>query len=252
MTWRPRLDGSKRSLRYHRRPTRDGLRRDLPLLHRARGRGAEAVDARVRRASPARRGQSRPGSRPVPLACRRVDVPLDRYGPGPLEVSLRDMRVGRRRRRRPRGGRRAFRAAGEDATVIPMKLFTMFSTTGAGRRRDALPPPRSRSRVLKRIAGCEEWGVRITQGGPPCPPQGRTERARRARPFSRRRKQARDDARDARAGGGARWQTARSRRSRRSRAIARRRDDAPEGAVAAAARRRVPGAGRPPRRFQIG
>ena len=48
------------------------------------------------------------------------------------------------------------------STVLPMKLFTMFSTVDR-----AVEETSSRSReigaVVKRIAGCEEWGVRMTR-----------------------------------------------------------------------------------------
>jgi len=89
------------------------------------------------------------------------DVPLSRYGPERLEAHLHDLdwvaeigvcheavieRV----------------AALRGATVVPMKLFTMFSTTARaledlrGRRRDI-------SAILRRVRGCQEWGVRVTQ-----------------------------------------------------------------------------------------
>jgi hypothetical protein len=90
-----------------------------------------------------------------------ADVPLDRYGSGPLEASLRDMdwvaaiavaheSVVEHCARLPR------------ATVVPMKLFTMFSSSDRaiedvrGRRADI-------QAIVKRIAGCEEWGVRMTR-----------------------------------------------------------------------------------------
>jgi len=87
-------------------------------------------------------------------------VPLASYGPAPLEVSLRnvqwvaDVAVAHE-------AVVEFFARQADATVIPMKLFTMFSTTTR-----AVSQTRSRLRdiddVVSRIAGCEEWGVRIT------------------------------------------------------------------------------------------
>jgi hypothetical protein len=112
-----------------------------------------------------------------------------------------------------------------------MKLFTMFSTADRAvqhmrsRRRDLDP-------VLKRIAGCEEWGVRITR---PVPAVARRktggERPSSGAAFLAAKKQARDDAREA---------------ARAAEALAdgtfdalaavardaRRRDDAPEGAAA--------------------
>lgn len=89
-----------------------------------------------------------------------ASVPLESYGPAPLEVSLRnvqwvtDVAVAHE-------AVVEFFARPADATVIPMKLFTMFSSTTR-----AVSETRSRLRdiddVVSRIAGCEEWGVRIT------------------------------------------------------------------------------------------
>jgi gas vesicle protein GvpL/GvpF len=87
-------------------------------------------------------------------------VPLGVYGPGALERSLRDVdwvtnaavaheEVVEYFARRP------------GSTVIPMKLFTMFSSVE--RALDEMRPrQRELTAVVNRIAGCEEWGVRIT------------------------------------------------------------------------------------------
>lgn len=90
-----------------------------------------------------------------------AEVPLDRYGPGRLEARLQDLDWV------------AAAAVGHElvveqfsrratATVIPAKLFTMFSSVekaiaDVARRRASI------DRVMKRIAGCEEWGIRITR-----------------------------------------------------------------------------------------
>ncbi len=87
-------------------------------------------------------------------------VPLDVYGPGALEPRLRDLdwlasvaiaheRLVEHLARRG------------SQTVIPMKLFTMFSSIESAaadmrRRRAAL------AAIVRRIAGCDEWGIRIT------------------------------------------------------------------------------------------
>ena len=87
-------------------------------------------------------------------------VPLDVYGPRPLESILGDLeRVGRIGL--------AHEAVVEHfahhprLTVIPLKLFTMFST-----RERAVADMASRRRTLeaamKRIEGSEEWGVRVS------------------------------------------------------------------------------------------
>jgi hypothetical protein len=90
-----------------------------------------------------------------------AEVPLDTYGSGPLETALRDMQwvadvavaheaVVEHFTRQP------------GAAVIPMKLFTMFSS-----EERAVDQTRSRQRdiqaITRRIAGCEEWGLRITR-----------------------------------------------------------------------------------------
>jgi hypothetical protein len=87
------------------------------------------------------------------------ELPLDIYGPGALEPRLHDLdwvasvaiaheRLVEQLARRP------------SHTVIPMKLFTMFSSIESAaadirRRRAALLA------IARRIAGCDEWGVRI-------------------------------------------------------------------------------------------
>ena len=90
-----------------------------------------------------------------------ASVPLDRYGSEPLEIVLRDLdAVG--------AIALAHEAVVEHfvrppvASVIPMKLFTMFSTPARAqaemrRQRSGLDA------VFERIHGCEEWGVRVTR-----------------------------------------------------------------------------------------
>lgn len=86
-------------------------------------------------------------------------VPLDTYGPGKLEPALADMDwVGRTAVAHEAVVE--FFAARKGVTVIPMKLFTMFSTPeralgDIGARR------RSIDAAMKRIAGAEEWGIRV-------------------------------------------------------------------------------------------
>jgi Gas vesicle synthesis protein GvpL/GvpF len=93
-----------------------------------------------------------------------ADVPLDQYGSESLQDRLRDMtwvadiavaheavveRV----------------ASAKGAAVVPMKLFTMFSS-----RERALADFRARGKeiasILRRIRGCAEWGVRVTRRPP--------------------------------------------------------------------------------------
>ena len=90
-----------------------------------------------------------------------ADVPLSQYGMAELEPRLRDLEWVSR-------AAVAHEAVVEHfthrrgVTVIPAKLFTMFSALDkaladvAGRRRAI-------ERDMKHIAGCEEWGIRVTR-----------------------------------------------------------------------------------------
>ena len=111
-------------------------------------------------------GAERPS--PVKLDDRlwlvRASVPLERYGPGILEASLRDLDWVATIALAHEAVIEFFgRSPG--AAVVPMKLFTMFSTDARVvsemrmRRREL-------RRVFERIEGCEEWGVRVIQGQP--------------------------------------------------------------------------------------
>ncbi len=90
-----------------------------------------------------------------------ADVPLDVYGPSHLESRLRDLQW-------VSEAAVAHEAVVEhfarmlNVAVVPMKLFTMFSSIDK-----ALADVRARrttlDRTLRHIAGCEEWGVRVTR-----------------------------------------------------------------------------------------
>jgi hypothetical protein len=187
----------------------------------------------------ARAPQGLPGStRPSILAVGKslwiavADVPLALYGPEALDALLRDLR-------RVSDVALAHEAVVEhfskqpNATVVPMKLFTMFSTTER-----AIEEMRSRradlATVLRRIAGCEEWGVRISRRVSAAPSRG--SRAAKAvsgasgAGFLAAKKQARDDAREASRVAAETAHHAYAALAAIARA-ARRRDDAPEGAV---------------------
>jgi hypothetical protein len=101
----------------------------------------------------------------VPLGRRlwltAASVPLDTYGPGQLETRLRDMAwVGEVAVGHESVVEYFTRLKG--ATVVPAKLFTMFSTIER-----AIADTRARQRDIadsaRRIAGCEEWGVRVVR-----------------------------------------------------------------------------------------
>jgi hypothetical protein len=89
------------------------------------------------------------------------EVPLDLYGPAQLEPRLRDLDwVARIALAHEAVVEHFSRARG--AVVVPAKLFTMFSSArkaiaDVARRRATI------DRVMQRIAGCEEWGVRVTR-----------------------------------------------------------------------------------------
>lgn len=88
-----------------------------------------------------------------------------------------------------------FFARTPSVTVVPMKMFTMFSSVER-----AIAEMRGRRReidlALDRVAGCEEWGVRVT-ARPPRAMRTTTERPRSGTAFLAARKQARDAARAA-------------------------------------------------------
>lgn len=78
------------------------------------------------------------------------------------------------------------------ATVVPMKLFTLFSSQER-LRTELRARERELRMVLDRIRGCQEWGVRISPATPP-----RASAARRATSgtaFLTAKKRSRDEAR---------------------------------------------------------
>lgn len=174
-----------------------------------------------------------PGSeRPVVLPAGRLwlvvsEVPLDRYGPERLETALRDLDwVAEIAVAHETVVEHFARMRG--AAVVPMKLFTMFSTSErAVAEMDARR--RELDAVLTRIAGCEEWGVRVMRRAAVvrAPVEAR---ARSGAAFLAARKEVRDSARAAvqkAAESAAATFDALAPLSR----DARRRDDAPTGAA---------------------
>ena len=91
-----------------------------------------------------------------------ADVPLATYGEDALESALRDLEwvaevaVAHENVVEHFTGQKGL-------TVVPAQLFTMFSSPER-----ALAETRSRRRqiaaIVRRISGCEEWGVRVTRG----------------------------------------------------------------------------------------
>lgn len=89
-------------------------------------------------------------------------VPLDRYGAQALEESLRDLEWVSAIAVAHEAVVEYF-AGLRGVTVIPMKLFTLFSSPAR-----AIAEMRRRSERLAalfaKLQGCEEWGVRIMRG----------------------------------------------------------------------------------------
>ena len=124
-----------------------------------------------------------------------ASVSLESYGSDALDAALRDLNwVGDVAVAHESVVEHV--AQQKHVTVVPMKLFTMFSSDER-----AIEEMRSRRReilaVVKRISGCEEWGVRITRTPPAAGPIGR-EAAKPASgaAFLAAKKQARDAARE--------------------------------------------------------
>jgi len=158
-----------------------------------------------------------------------ASVPLDVYGPGALEASLADLEwISSIALAHEAVVEHFVKSRG--TTVIPMKLFTMFSTPARAvddmrRRRREL------ERVFQHIEGCEEWGVRVMRS------ESRTAARRQASPrsgtaFLAARKQARDESRAAVVAAAEAADTAFSSLSEIARDRRRRSDDT-AGAVAA-------------------
>ena len=121
-------------------------------------------------------------------------VPLDSYGPERLDAGLRDLDWVARIAVAHEAVVEHF-ARQHDATVVPMKLFTMFSAEERAVR-EMEARRREIDRVLKRIAGCEEWGVRIMRTAVR-PGRHHRSTARTGAAFLASRKELRDSARTA-------------------------------------------------------
>jgi hypothetical protein len=142
-------------------------------------------------------------SRPLALDLGRglwavaSEVPLSKYGPAEIEAGLRNLEwvaevaVAHDAVVEHFGTRRG-------ATVVPLKLFTMFSSEERAiadlrANRPAL------SAALKRVRGCDEWGVRLvrTPRKPLAKLQGSSTPGRSGALFLIGKKQARDRTKDA-------------------------------------------------------
>ena len=123
-------------------------------------------------------------------------VPLEVYGPGKLEPALTNMDwVGRIAVAHEAVVE--FFAARAGVTVVPMKLFTMFSSperaiADIGARR------RSIDAAMKRIAGAEEWGIRVLRSSPAADKKPAPAAVQSGAAFLAAKKQKRDEALEAR------------------------------------------------------
>jgi hypothetical protein len=121
-----------------------------------------------------------------------AEVPLKLYGPDRLEARLRDIEwVADIAVAHEAMVERVTAAKG--ASVVPMKLFTMFSS-----RERAVADLKARRReladVLARIRGCAEWGVRILRAPARTAPPAASAAPASGTAFLAARKQARDRA----------------------------------------------------------
>jgi hypothetical protein len=123
------------------------------------------------------------------------DVPLSIYGPEPLAGSLRDLDWVSQVALSHEAVIEHF-IRGRAATVVPMKLFTMFST-----RERAVADVRDRRQalagILRRIAVADEWGVRVSLAAGSAGGRRTAPRPAGGAAFLAAKKHARDEARAA-------------------------------------------------------
>lgn len=125
-------------------------------------------------------------------------VPLSRYGPGQLEPRLQDLDWVATTAVAHEAVVEHF-ARGTAAAVIPAKLFTLFSSIDKARA-DVAARRATIARVMKRIGGCEEWGIRVTRRPAAAPADGQARaQAMSGAAFLAARKASRDAAAHARA-----------------------------------------------------
>jgi hypothetical protein len=125
-----------------------------------------------------------------------ADVPLATYAPEHLEPRLRDLDwVSEAAIAHEKVVEHFSRARG--AVVVPMKLFTMFSSITRAIE-ETRQQRRAIERVVRHVAGCEEWGIRVARRPAPAAPRRSRSTTRTARrsgaAFLAGRKEARDAA----------------------------------------------------------
>jgi hypothetical protein len=123
-------------------------------------------------------------------------VPLAKYSPAQIEAGLRNIEWVAEVAVAHEAVVEHF-ATRRGATVVPMKLFTMFSSPA--RAISELRARRSTlTTALRRVRGCDEWGVRLVRStrGRAMPAGSLPPADRSGRAFLAAKKQARDAARD--------------------------------------------------------
>lgn len=89
-----------------------------------------------------------------------ADAPLPEYGAESIQAHLQDLSWVSDRALAHEGMVEHFGRPGGAGTVVPMKLFTLFA--GDDRALAHIRADRERlERILDRIEGCQEWGVRV-------------------------------------------------------------------------------------------
>ena len=176
-------------------------------------------------------GAERPQALPIggSLWLILAQVPLATYGPEPLEARLADMDwVGSVALAHERVVEHFARRA--VTVVIPMKLFTMFTSVDRAVT-DIAARKRTLDAAMNRIAGAEEWGVRVMRG-PAVAPEETTSRAASGTAFLAAKKQAKDAAKSAKLAAAAAADDAFEELAALARDARQRREAPPAGAVA--------------------
>jgi hypothetical protein len=156
-------------------------------------------------------------------------VPLDTYGPGKLEPALADMDwVGRTAMAHEAVVE--FFASRAGVTVVPMKLFTMFSTPHRALA-DIAERRRTIEATMRRIAGTEEWGIRVLRSPAGAAIPSQPAAARSGAAYLAAKKQKRDDAQQVWVAAAEAAATAFARLSSLAKASKRRDDTPPAGAT---------------------
>jgi hypothetical protein len=123
------------------------------------------------------------------------EVPLSKYGPAQIEAGLRNLEWVAEVAVAHESVVEHF-ATRRGATVVPMKLFTMFTSPAR-----AISDLRGRRPILtaalRRVRGCDEWGVRLVGRPRRSTPAAAPLTGRSGAAFLAAKKQARDARRDA-------------------------------------------------------